>query len=804
MRKAKIGILLGAAGILATLLSVPAGAAGASALTLWYDRPAADWEQNGLPIGNGRMGAMVMGGLARDDLQFNEKSLWTGGPGAVGGYDGGLPKDSQATRLAKVRALLDANPRLEPEKVAAILGHQEVGPGAYQNFGTLALTVPEAGAVSGYRRSLDIARAVAKVEYTAGGVHYVRTYFASYPAGVIVVALEADRPGKISVSAALQMPDNRSMKTTARQGRLTVSGALKDNGEKYEAQVLVLNEGGARTETADGSVVVRGADRAVLILSAGTDYVPHYPDYRGSDPHAEVSARADAAVAKGDRALLAEHVLDYEALFCRLKLDIGQQMPDLPTDALLAAYRKDAAGPAGRALEALFVQYGRYLLIASSRAGSLPANLQGVWNRSTTPPWESDYHVNINIQMNYWLADQTGLGEVGLPFYDFVDSLVAPGRVAAERILGAKGWTAFLKTNIWGQTGIIAWPTAFWQPEAGAWLASQYYDHYRYTLDRDFLKNRAYPVMKAAAQTWLDALVPDPRDGTLVVSPSYSPEHGPFSNGAAMSQQIVYGLFADTAEAAGLLEDEDFRKQMLAALTMLDPGLKIGSWGQLQEWKEDWDDPKDNHRHTSHLYALHPGHQISLQATPDLAQAARVTLKARGDSHTSDGEAGTGWSKAWKINFWARLGDGDHAQSLLDQLIKENAMANLWDAYVGPPFQIDGNLGATAGVGEMLLQSQDGVVSILPALPSAWPDGAVSGLRARGDVGVDIVWRGGKARQVTLTAGHDGVLQLRSTLFDGPYALTDATGRTIAAKGTGQTRVVKVVAGGRYLLTGQP
>lgn len=747
------------AAMLTILVSVPCFAKQPAALTLWYAKPAADWEHEGLPIGNGAMGAVVRGGIQKDDIQFNEKTLWTGGPGAPG-YDGGLPEKPLADVLAQVRAELDQSKKMDPQAVAAKLGHPVTAYGDYQTFGNLVVSFASpAGQVKTYRRWLDISRAVAGVRYATDGVRLTRTYFASHPAGVIVVRYVASRPGTLSFTVALTAPDNRTATRTAENGRIVEAGALKDNGLKYEAQVQVIANGGTRRDGADGSVSVKGATSAVLILSAGTDYAPHYPDYRGADPHAGLTARVDAAAGKGFVKLLREHERDYTKLFRRVSLAIGQKMPNKPTDLLLRDYGKQAS--ADRALEALYFQYGRYLLIAASRAGSLPANLQGVWNASTAPPWNDDYHVNINLQMNYWPADVTNISETETPFFDFVDGLVEPGRVSAQRIMGTQGWTLNLNTDIWGFTGVIAWPTAFWQPEAGAWLASQYYDHYRFTLDRDFLQKRAYPVMKGAAELWLDALLVDPRDGTLVVSPSYSPEHGPFSAGAAMSQQIVYGLFRDTAEAAQIVGDAEFRGRLEAALGKLDPGLRIGSWGQLQEWKEDWDDPKDEHRHTSHLYALYPGHQISPLSTPKFAEAARITLKARGDSTTAHGDAGSGWSKAWKMSFWARLNDGDHAHFLLAQLLKENTMANLWDAYVGPPFQIDANFGSTAGIAEMLLQSQDGVLDILPALPKAWPSGAVRGLRARGDVTVDIVWRDERPHRIVVLAGHSGPLKVR-------------------------------------------
>ncbi len=783
-------VVLGAA-ILAMTLVAPAFAHASPGLTLWYDKPAANWERNGLPIGNGAMGAVIMGGVAVDDVQFNEKTLWTGGPGAKG-FNGGLPKDSLAPVVARVQAMLNKSGRATPQAVAALLGQPMVAYGNYQTFGDLMLRFPAIGsAVKDYRRSLDIAHAVARVQFTADGVTYTREYFASYPAHVIVIRLSASRPGKISVAAALTAPDNRTATHVARAGRITEAGALNDNQLKYEAQLQVINHGGERTDSRDGSVSVRGADAVVLVLSAGTNYALHYPDYRGADPHAAVTTRVDAAEGKGYARLLAEHEKDYTRLFDRVALDIGQKMPDVPTDVLLAGYGKDPA--ADRALEALFFQYGRYLLISSSRSGSLPANLQGVWNNSITPPWNADYHVNINLQMNYWPADPTNLPETEGPFLDFVDSLVAPGQVSARRILGTKGWTLFLNTDPWGYTGLISWPTAFWQPEAGAWLASQYYDHYRFTLDKAFLAKRAYPLMKGAAEVWLGALVVDPRDGKLVVSPSYSPEHGPFSAGASMSQQIVYGLFKDTAEAAKIVGDNAFKAKIDQALARLDPGLHIGSWGQLQEWKEDWDDRKDDHRHVSHLYALDPGHQISPLGTPQYARAARVSLLARGDG-------GTGWSKAWKISFWARLYDGDHAYRMLAEQLKQSTLPNLWDTC--PPFQIDGNFGATAGIAEMLVQSQSGYIDILPALPRAWRDGEVRGLRARGDVTVGIQWRNGRASRISIMAGHSGRITLRSTALASRFSLVDvATKKPVPTQGSGDRRTFSVMAGAQYLVT---
>jgi alpha-L-fucosidase 2 len=772
------------------LTSSPSDAAP-DRFTLWYDRPAADWEREGLPIGNGSMGAMLLGGVAEDDVQFNEKTLWTGGPGSKEGYDSGLPPDSLVPALKTVRERIDQKKRLEPEDVAAILGHKARGYGDYQSFGSVVLKLPDASGVSGYRRELDIAHAIARLRYTQAGVHYLREYFADYPDRVIVVRLSADKPHRIGFSTAIDVPDNRSVARDVDNGRISASGALADNGLRYEAQLQVLAKGGQRTVLPDGGVRVAGADSAVLILAARTNYAAHDPDYRGSDPHAHVQHDVDLAAAKSYRQLLADHEQDYRALFDRVTLDIGQAMPDVSTDRLLAEYRT-GDGAADRALEALYFQYGRYLLISSSRAGSLPANLQGVWNHSATPPWNADYHVNINLQMNYWLADPTNLPEATAPLFDFVDGLVEPGRKSAGRIFGARGWLMNLNTNPWGYTGLIDWPTAFWQPEAAAWLCQHYYDHYRFTQDEAFLRQRAYPMMKAVAEFWLDALVPDPRDGRLVVSPSYSPEHGPFSAGASMSQEIVFDLFTNVSNAAKRLGDEAFSHEIDTALAKLDPGLRIGSWGQLQEWKEDWDDPKDDHRHVSHLFALHPGRQISPLTTPAFAQAARVSLMARGDG-------GTGWSKAWKINFWARLLDGDHAHKMLSEQLKQSTLPNLWDTH--PPFQIDGNFGATAGVAEMLLQSQNDELQILPALPQAWPTGSVTGLRARGDLTVGICWSNGSAHRVVIAAGQTGPVNVRTTLFDGGFSLTDLTsGVPTTMAGAGERWSFQAFAGHIYLL----
>jgi alpha-L-fucosidase 2 len=786
--------VLAGTGAAAVALAVPHGGSPAAAagrsLVLWYDEPAVDWESQALPIGNGALGGMIFGAVAAERVQLNEKTLWSGGPGSASGYDAGNWREPRPDALARVRQAIAERARLSPEEVAAELGQPRIGYGSYTTLGDLTIRLTDApGEVTGYRRELDIERAVARVGYSAGGVRHTREYFASHPDGVIVVRLTADRPGRIGFTAALTAPADRSKSATAARGRITFAGALSDNGLRYEAQLQVLATGGERIDGADGSVTVSGADSATLILAAGTDYAGRHPAYRGPDPHSTVTRRVTLAAGKPYAGLRAAHERDHTALFRRVALDIGQEPPAIPTDELLRRYQGGASA-ADRALEALFFQYGRYLLIASSRPGSLPANLQGVWSVYEWGPWSVDYHVNINLQMNYWPAEVTNLSETTAPFFDFVDALRAPGAVTAEEMFGSRGWVVHNETNPYGFTGVHDWPTAFWFPEAGAWLALHYYEHYLFTRDERFLRERAYPIMKDLARFWLDQLVTDPRDGSLVVSPSYSPEHGDFSAGAAMSQQIVWELLTAVREIG---TDPELQARVTAALDRLDPGTRIGSWGQLQEWKADWDDPADTHRHVSHLYGLHPGRQISPHRTPAYAQAARTSLTARGDG-------GTGWSKAWKINFWARLLDGAHSHLMLAEQLRTSTLANLWDTH--PPFQIDGNFGATAGIAEMLLQSHLGTIDILPALPAAWPRGSVRGLRARGDLTIDIRWSSGAAKEVTIAAGRSGPVTVRSALFEAGFRLTDAgTGRPVrpTAQDGGQI-TFGAVAGRRYVV----
>lgn len=727
---------------------------GQSADVLWYRKPAAEWTE-ALPVGNGRIGAMVFGGVAEERLQLNEDTLWGGGP-----YDPVNPQAREA--LPEVRKLIFAGRYDEAQKLAsAKVMATPLRQMAYQVLGDLLLSFPGLAALDdgSYRRELDIDAARHTVRFKAGGVDYERTVVASPADQVIAVHLKCGKRGGITFDLTMASLQKQHAVTVLPGGELLLSGTNSESfgipgALKFQGRVKVVASGGKVSSSA-ASVSVRNADEVTILVAMATSY-RSFSDVSG-DPEAITTAQIAAVTRKPFRTIADKVSEDHRAIFRRVSIDLGRSDEvRKPTDERIAQ-SENVSDPA---LAALYFQYGRYLLITSSRPGSQPANLQGIWNDKISPPWGSKYTININTQMNYWPAEPTAMPEMVEPLIAMVRDIAQTGARTARTMYGARGWMCHHNTDLWRATAPIDGPQFGLWPMGGAWLSLHLWDRYDYGRDVRYLAS-VYPILKGACEFFLDTLVKDPETGWMVTNPSLSPENnhghgeGSLCAGPTMDMQILRALFTATSAAAGVLKrDPQFVTEIEAMRAALVPN-RIGAQGQLMEWKDDWDaGAKDlHHRHVSHLFGLYPDAQINLDQTPDLAAAARKSLEIRGDK-------ATGWATAWRINLWARLRDGNHAHRILRFLLgPERTYPNMFDAH--PPFQIDGNFGGAAGITEMLMQNIGETIHLLPALPDAWPTGSIRGLRARGAGMVDLSWSGGELAQARVVSAIGGTREIR-------------------------------------------
>lgn len=745
-------------------------------LSLIYDEPAKAWT-DALPVGNGAFGGMVFGGVQKDRLQFNHDTLWAGGP-----HSYSTPNSHQ--HLEELRRLLYNGESKKAVKLAeSKFMSKPLRQAPYQPFGDLILEFPNFGKIKDYQRQLDLDGAIVTTTFRAGDFTHQRSVIASHPDGIIAIRIESNDPKGVSFKASLTTPHKREKSFgTINSQTVWMRGKVNDYVKKiygritklegkmtFESQLRAEADGG-RILVEDGKISVSGAKSVVLYLTGETDYID-YQSIEGN-PTERCQKKLAGIQGKSYETILAEHQKDYRNLFRRVKLNLGGgHSTHLTTDERLNSYQKKPDSDFVR----LLFQYGRYLLISSSRPGSQPANLQGIWNPHLSPPWESKYTLNINFEMNYWPAEITNLAECHEPLFDMLDELAVTGKEIAKDFYNAPGWVAHHNTDNWRGAAAINNYVGIW-PLGGAWLCHHLWEHYLHNEDEEFLKTRGYQLMKGACEFFLHHLVEDPKaPGVLISGPSNSPEHGGFVMGPTMDHQIIRETLLITADVAQILKvDPDFEKKLRETAKKIAPN-EVGSVGQLKEWR-DKEKPRTNHRHVSHLWSLHPGKEITVD-TPELFAAARKTLNLRGD-------AGTGWSRGWKVNFWARLRDGDRMTKILNGFFVNSSTKrgpgfynNLFDAH--PPFQIDGNFGLTAGVAEALVQShrrddqKRHIIDLLPALPSTWPDGEISGLRVRGGFEVSLRWQGGKLTEATFLSTGANPLVIQDA--DGIRVLQETT-----------------------------